>query len=167
MTRNTPQRIVPAATLLLIAGAAVFIYLSSQSLPPLVAAHFDVTGRANGYLARGPYIAILLLITVVVPLLVVIVPSRAFTHADARLNLPNREYWLAPERRAETVRFLTRQVSVYAWLVVIFLCYTQWLVVRANALRPPTLDLRAFLTGLALFLVCTLYWVLNLVRRFR
>lgn len=166
MTRRTSQRTVPAATLLLIACAAVFIALSSRSLPPLVAAHFDAAGRANGYLPRGPYVAILLLITVVVPLLVVVIPHRAFSHPDARINLPNREYWLAPERRPETVRFLARQMSVYAWLVVIFLCFAQWLVVRANALTPPALDSRAFFTGLALFLACTLLWIVNLVRRF-
>jgi uncharacterized membrane protein len=167
MNHSTSRRGVPAAALVLIACAAVFIALSSRSLPALVATHFDAAGRANGYLAREPYIALMLLITVVVPLLVVIIPTRLFSHPEVRINLPNREYWLAPERRAETIRFLSRQSSIFAWAVVIFLCYAQWLVVRANALRPPTLDSQAFLTGLALFLVYTLFWVVRLVRRFR
>jgi uncharacterized membrane protein len=167
MTPATSRHSVPVATLVLVVCAAAFICLSSRSLPTLVAAHFDAAGRPNGYLAREPYIAILLLITVLVPLLVVVIPHRAFSHPDARLNLPNRDYWLAPERRAATVRFLSRQTSLFAWLVVVFLCYTQWLVVRANALTPPSLDSRAFLGGLALFLVCTLLWIVRLVRRFR
>jgi uncharacterized membrane protein len=167
MSGPTSPRSVPAATLLLIACAAVYVGLSSRSLPALVATHFDVAGRANGYLPRAPYIAIMLLITVVVPLLVVIIPNRAFSHPEVRINLPNRDYWLAPERRAATVRFLTRQTSMFAWLVVVFLGYTQWLVVRANTLTPPAFDSRAFLTGLALFLVCTLFWIVRLLRRFR
>jgi uncharacterized membrane protein len=167
MTRLTSQRSVPVATLALIACAAVFICLSSRSLPALVAAHFDAAGHANRYVAREPYIAILLLITVVVPLLMVIIPGRAFSHPDVRINLPNRDYWLAPERREATVRFLSRQTSLFAWLLVVFLCYTQWLVVRANAVNPPTLDSRAFLSGLTLFMVCTVLWIVRLIRRFR
>jgi uncharacterized membrane protein len=167
VTRPDSRRSVPAAALALIACAAAFVVISSRSLPALVATHFDAAGRANGYLSREPYIALMLLISVVVPLLVVIIPGRLFSHPDVRINLPNREYWLAPERRAQTLRFLSRQSSIFAWAVVIFLCYAQWLVVRANALHPPTLDSQAFLTGLALFLVYTLLWVVRLVRRFR
>jgi uncharacterized membrane protein len=161
------QRSIPAVTLAFIAGAAVFVCVSSRQLPALVAAHFDAAGRATGYLPRGPYIAILLLVTVVAPLLVVIIPNRAFSHPDVRINLPNRDYWLAPERREATVRFLSRQTLLFAWLLVVFLCYTQWLVVRANALTPPTLDSRAFLGGLVLFLACVLFWIVRLIRRFR
>jgi uncharacterized membrane protein len=151
----------------MIGCAAVFTYFTSRELPARVAAHFDAAGTANGYLPRGPYIALMLLITVVVPLLVVIIPGRAFSHPDARINLPNRDYWLAPERRADTVRYLARQTSLFAWLLVAFLCYAQWLVVRANMLTPPTLDSGAFLAGLVVFLVCTLSWVVRLIRRFR
>jgi uncharacterized membrane protein len=164
---TSSQRGTPALTLALIAGAAVFTWVSSRRLPTLVAAHFDAAGRATGYLPREPYIALLLLITVLVPLLVVIIPSRALSHPDVRINLPNRDYWLAPERREATVRFLSRQMSLFAWLLIAFLCYAQWLVVRANALNPPTLDSGAFLDGLVLFLACTLFWIVRLIRRFR
>jgi uncharacterized membrane protein len=167
VTRPDSRRSVPAAALALIACAAAFVVISSRSLPALVATHFDAAGRANGYLSREPYIALMLLISVVVPLLVVIIPGRAFSHPEARINLPNRDYWLAPERRADTVRYLARQTSLFAWLLVIFLCYAQWLVVRANTLTPPRLDSGAFLAGLAVFLVCTLSWVVRLIRRFR
>jgi hypothetical protein len=164
---TTSQRSIPAVTLALIACAAVFVALSSRELPALVAAHFDAAGHANGFLRRGPYVAIMLLVTVVAPLLVVIIPGRALSHPDVRLNLPNRDYWLAPERREATVRFLSRQTALFAWPVVVFLCYTQWLVVRANALAPPMLDSRAFLTGLLLFLACIAFCVGRLIRRFR
>jgi uncharacterized membrane protein len=165
MTERTPQRTLPAATLLLIACGAVFIWLTSQSLPPLVAAHFDSAGRTNAYMPRGRYIALLLGIAVIVPLFLVIVPRRTFS--KARINLPNRDYWLAPERRDETFRFLARQTSVFAWLVVLFLCYVQWLVVRANALTPPSFDTAALVSGLLVFLVCTFSWLVRVIVRFR
>jgi hypothetical protein len=167
MTEPIPQRSLPAATLLLIACGAVFIWLTSQRLPPLVAAHFDSAGHVNAYMPRGRYIALLLGIAVVMPLFLVVVPRRAFAKPGLRINLPNRDYWLAPERREETFRFLARQTSVFAWLLVLFLCYVQWLVVRANALTPPSLDSAALVSGLLVFLVCSFSCVVRLIVRFR
>lgn len=159
--------LVPWAALALIACAAVFIFVSSRQLPALVASHFDAAGRVNGHMTRGLYLAVMLLVSIVVPLLLVVIPSRALARPGARINLPNRDYWLAPERREETIRFLARQMAFFACLVLIFLCYVQWLVVRANALTPPMLDSRALFAGLAAFLVCTLSWIARLIGRFR
>lgn len=167
MTEPTPQRTLLAATLLLIACGAVFIWLTSQSLPPLVATHFDSAGHVNAYMPRGSYVALLLGIALVVPLFLVITPRGAFSSPGLQINLPNRDYWLAPERREETIRFLARQTSVFAWLVVLFLCYVQWLVVRANALTPPSLNSAALVSGLMVFLVCTTSWIVRLIVRFR
>jgi len=57
-------------------------------------------------------------------------------------------------------------MAVFSGLVIVFLCYVQWLVVRANAIEPPAMSSQAFLVGLAVFLVCTCSWVLRVVRRF-
>lgn len=145
----------------------MFIWLTSQSLPPLVASHFDSAGRVTAYMPRGRYIALLLGIAVVVPLFLVIGPRRAFSTPGLRINLPNRDYWLAPERREETFRFLAQQTSVFAWLMVLFLCYVQWLVVRANALTPPSLNPAALVSGLLVFLVCIFLSVVRLIVHFR
>lgn len=160
------SRVPPALVALLICAGA-FICLSSQSLPPMVASHFDAAGQVNGHMPRGAYIAILMLITLGIPLFVVLVSSRALSAPNARINLPNRDYWLAPERRAETIGFLSRQMATLTAMLVVFLCYVQWLVVRANARTPPALDSRSLKAGLAVLLVCILIWTLRLVQRFR
>ncbi|HXZ60089.1 MAG TPA: DUF1648 domain-containing protein [Steroidobacteraceae bacterium] len=163
---NDSQSTVPPALLALVICAGVFIWLSSQSLPEVVASHFDGAGRVNGYMRRAPYIATLMVI-LVLPLLVVIVTNRALAAPNARINLPNREYWLAPERRDETIRFISGETSTLASLLIIFLCYVQWLVVRANAHSPPALDSRAMIAGLTVLLACMLFSAWRLVRRFR
>jgi hypothetical protein len=166
MTSTPARPTAPPAFLALLLGAAAFVWLSSRGLPPLVASHFDAAGRVNGRMPRDRYVAIMLVITVLVPLLLVIVPNRALARPDARINLPNRDYWLAPQRREETIRVLSRQTAVFAALVILFLCYAQGLVVHANVLTPPALDPRAFLAGLAVFLILTLGWIVRLIRRF-
>ena len=163
---GNPPPAAPAPLLALIACALAFIWWTGQQLPELVASHFDGAGVANGHMPKGPYLTIMLIITAVVPLLTAVLPTLALRNAAARINVPNRSYWLAPERRADTVRFLSRQMAVFSGLVIVFLCYVQWLVVRANAIEPPAMSSQAFLVGLAVFLVCTCSWVLRVVRRF-
>lgn len=164
---STSRPLAPVATLALIVCGAAFIFVSSGQLPALVASHFDAAGRVNGHMPRGLYVAIMLLVSIVVPLLLAVIPGRALTTPGIRINVPNRDYWLAPERREETVRFLSGQMAFFAWLVVLFMCYVQWLVVRANTLTPAMLDSRALFAGLAVFLVCTLVWVVRVVGHFR
>lgn len=166
MNEPIPRPRLPVPFLVLIGAAVGFVVWSGRSLPPLVAAHFDSAGGTNGYMPRALYLALMLLVTAVVPLLLVILPSRALAGSVERINVPNRDYWLAPERRTETVRFLSRQMTLFAALVIVFLCYVQWLVVRANALTPPTLSSRALLIGLVVFLGCAVSWTLRVIGRF-
>jgi uncharacterized membrane protein len=166
MNEPDPPPTVPGALLALIVCAVLFIWWTGRELPDVVASHFNGAGEANGHMSRGPYLTIMLLITALVPLLMVVIPSRALRAADARINVPNRSYWLAPERRAETIRFLSRQMATCAALVIVFLCYVQWLVVKANAHTPPAMNQSAFMVGLAVFLGCTCSWVLRVLRRF-
>jgi hypothetical protein len=161
-----PPPLVPVPLLGLIACAVVFVGWTGQQLPPLVASHFNGAGVANGHMPRAAYLTIMLLITALVPLLMVVVPGLALRGADARINIPNRSYWLSPERRAQTQRFLSRQMASFAALVILFLCYVQWLVVRANLTSPAAMSSQAFAVGLALFLGCTLAWTLRIIRRF-
>jgi uncharacterized membrane protein len=159
--------LAPTATLALIVCAALFMWASSRQLPALVAAHFDSTGRVTGHMPRGLYVGLMLVITIVIPLLLAVIPSLALRTPGVRINLPNREYWLAPERRAATIAFLSRQMSLLACVVVVFLCYMQWQVVRANRLAPPMLESRALLNGVMLFVGATLCWTVWLIGRFR
>jgi hypothetical protein len=166
MDESTPRPSLPVPFLVLLAAAVGFILWSGRSLPLVVASHFDGAGRTNGHMPKALYLAVMLLITALVPLLVVLIPRRALAGSVEHINVPNRGYWLAPERRADTVRFLSRQMTLFAALLIVFLCYVQWLVVRANELTPPSMNSRAFLIGLAVFLGCTFSWTLRVIRRF-
>jgi len=48
------------------------------------------------------------------------------------INLPNKEYWLAPERRDESMRFLEREMQWMGVLTVAFLLLVLHLAIRAN-----------------------------------
>jgi len=52
-------------------------------------------------------------------------------------------------------------------LLVVFLCFVHWLVVKANTLQPPRLAVRSFIAGLLLFLVAAVVWLGTLLVHFR
>ena len=85
---------------LYIACAAAFVWLTSSGLPPLVASHFGAGGVANGFMTRTVYTRFMEAFVIGLPAFMVLVSLYAVGNARARLNMPNRDYWLAPERRA-------------------------------------------------------------------
>ena len=152
---------------LLVACGAAFVWLTASSLPSVVASHFGVAGDANGFMPRGLYLRFTLGFVVGLPALLTIGSHLAIGSPRARINLPNRDYWLAPERRAETVSHLRAQLARFSAVLLAFLCYVHWLVVRANGIRPPRLSppwINAGLVGFALFAIV---WTRMLLRRFR
>jgi hypothetical protein len=87
----------------------------------VVASHFDAAGRVNGWMPRGPFVG---LYAGVVALLtaVFVIASLAMRVPGLRVNLPNRDHWLAPERRDATFSWLAAwsygMASITVWLII-------------------------------------------------
>lgn len=147
--------------------AAGFIVLSGQSLPPVVASHFALGGNADGFMPRNAYLGLMLLITVGVPLLLALGHNLLRFVPVNLVSLPNRNYWLSPERTAETFAFLRNHGIYLSALTAAFLCFVHWLVVQANKVQPPLLSTSWFVTGLVLFLLSVAAWTGVLFLHFR
>ncbi len=151
----------------ILAGAVAFIWRTSTGLPDVVASHFAASGAANGFMPRALYVPFMLGLVVVLPSVMVLLPGIGLNRPHARINLPHRDYWLAPTRRAETVRVLRDHMAYVGALLVVFLSYVHWLVVRANEVAPPSLPMPWFFAGLAVFGVAAGAWALALIWHFR
>jgi uncharacterized membrane protein len=163
MSQDTEKRLFPA----LLAAALAFIWLTGLQLPELVASHFDADGIPNGHMPRNAYLAVISLVGIGLPALAAYLSRRALARPDARINLPNRDYWLAPERRAATVAHLRGGMLRVAALIALFICYLHVVVVRANLAHPVQLSNAWFLGGLMAFLAAMLSYTLALTRRYR
>jgi len=98
-------------------------------LPARVASHFGPSGAPNGWMPRELFVGIYVFVVV---LLGAMMLGTAYTlprTPDNRVNLPHKEYWLAPERRAET----------YAWLQNFFF----WSGMVWTSLKIPLTALKA------------------------
>lgn len=151
---------------LFVALAAGYVWASSRDLPDAVASHFAGSGLANGYMSHDGYLAFMLALLVGLAVVIVFLPDWLITAPGARINVPNRDYWLAPERRAATVAMLRGVMLRTGFLLTGILVYVHWLVVAANSLTPPRLDNTWFLAGLVIFVLATLGSVIGLMLRF-
>jgi hypothetical protein len=150
-----------------VACAAAFVWLTSTRLPALVASHFAGSGAANGFMPHAFYVRFMLAFVIGLPALLVGLTWIAIASPKARINLPNKGYWLAPERRAETVQFLRSGILGFGTMLVVFLCYAHWLVVLANEVQPPRLANSWFVGGLVVFFVAMLIWLKVFLGHFR
>src|SRR5512142_224784 len=121
---------------LFVACAVAFVWRTSNGLPALVASHFGASGMANGFMPHDFYVRFMIAFVIGLPTLMVFLTGHVLGSSKARINLPNRDYWLAPERRAETIAFLRAGLIWFGVLLVTFLCYVHWLVVVANRVQP-------------------------------
>lgn len=82
----------------LVVFTAQITYFHPQ-LPERVATHFNVRGEPDGWSGKGTFLAIYLAtlggVTLLFPVLAWLTPRIP----AALVNLPHKEYWLAPERR--------------------------------------------------------------------
>lgn len=151
----------------ILALVAIFVVVTGEELPPTVASHFGAGGRANGFMGRDAYVAFMAAMAVGIPLLVALGGSLARWLPSRLVNLPDRDHWLAPERRAETLAAVELRMTVFACALAVFLAWVHWLVVEANAARPPRLDEESFIAALVVFVAFSLGWSAAFYLRFR
>lgn len=82
------------------------------------------------------------------------------------INLPNKEYWLAPERREGTVAFLISQMLRLSVLELGLVIVLHQLVIDANRQQPPRMS-NIVWAVLLVFLVVMAGWLWSLLRHFR
>jgi uncharacterized membrane protein len=151
---------------LCLASAYFFVAHTGARLPPLAAVHFDAAGAANSFMPRPQYLKFMSLLAVGLPLIIVALTSIAYSRARS-FKVPNRDYWMAPERAAATRSFLIGHGIWFGTLLAGMLCFVHWMVLIANRQEPPSLSNGLAIGGLLVFLAVTLAWALVLVVAFR
>lgn len=155
--------VLAAVTLAVLA----WIFVLGQQLPPTVASHFSLDGTADGFMPRHTYLGVMTGLVLVIAGMPVLLSRLLHRIPGTLIHLPNRDYWLAPGRRDETLRWLAAHIRGFASLTLLFLCAIHAQVVDANGTPPPRLDERALLAGLAAFMAAMMAWTGVLLVRFR
>ena len=124
---------VPLTLLFLLVTLGVFQNLAyGPSLPDPVASSFDGAGRPGGYQSRSDFLATHLAVVGIMALalggsvlLVKVLPL-------SMVNVPHREYHLAPERAEASLAYISSWMLWFADVTLAFLLFVFQLTIVAN-----------------------------------
>lgn len=134
-------------------------------LPERMASHFSASGDPNGWSSPTQFFGLIfaisglyLLTFLLCPLLLKVVPARL-------VNLPNRDYWLTPERLPLAMRHMGSLMLEFAMMSQLLMVFAVQLVIEANLSNPTRLSghLTVALMGYFIF-VCL--WCFRYYRGF-
>jgi hypothetical protein len=131
-------------------------------LPERVASEFDLAGNAGGTMSREGFVlmhwGLILIISLCIPLVAV--------SPDWMIDMPNKHYWFAPERRRQSRRWLLCWCLWFANATLLFLTVVMELCYRANCRPVPDMGFGIWIP-LAAYLACVAVMMVPYVRRFR
>jgi uncharacterized membrane protein len=161
------NRILLVVLFVLAAIAVAVIGGTVSDLPARMATHFGAGGEANGWSSRETYVAVMIAIVIGVPLLLLAVIAWLPRVGMCVGKLPNREYWLAPQRRERTFERLTVFATILGCLLVVFLTTVHLIVVEANTSPRPALPTAPFVAIMVGFAVAMVAWTIAFRYGFR
>lgn len=135
-------------------------------LPDRLASHFGASGMPNGWMTKTQFFITYSL--VLLPALVIEfwLHRKISKTPEARLNLLNKEYWLAPERRAGTFAYFEIFFAWYGCAFLFVVAVVMGMAMRANFDTPPQLPTGPIVSILSGFAAFNVVAVVVLLRRF-
>jgi uncharacterized membrane protein len=156
--------------------SAIFVFLAfvgflqarsfAATMPPVLATHFGSGGAPNGWQTQSQFFRLEVVMLGICLLLAFGIPRLIGALPISLVNVPNKEYWLAPERREETRAFFKAQFAWFGCGFLGFLLVVNQLVFDANQTSPRQLNSTAFVTAMIVFLAFVGIWTVRLIVRF-
>lgn len=161
-----------ASTPLVIFGLAYLVLIglvttSSPGLPDRMATHFGAGGQPDGWSSRASYVRFTMVFGLVFPLFAPAICYAARFLPDRLLNIPHRDYWVAPERRRETYGYLFRHSLWLAPLMAGFVIGMHLTTVHANRLAEPQLPTATTWAMTGILLAGIGIWLVPVIRHFK
>jgi uncharacterized membrane protein len=135
-------------------------------LPDVMASHFSGRGVPNNFQPKSAFFLIFGVVTAVCAIPAFFVPRRLLNLSPDKINLPNKSYWLAPERREDTFRFFRAQMAWWGCALLFLLLYTMILAINANLRSVGYFNGQRLLFALGAFLLFTVCWLVHFVGHF-
>ena len=146
--------------------AIIFFANTLSGLPPLIASHFDSSGGETAEMPRALYAKFVFFMGVGLPIVMVAFLTLIYSKATD-MKMPNRDYWLAPERIAHTRALLVSHGVWFGSLMCGIVCYIHWLILDAHKTLPPHMSNRLVAGGLFVCFIVSGSWIIAMLRYLR
>ena len=145
----------------IMAGHALYHY---SLLPDRVATHFGVSGTPDAWGAKPAFFLWYFITTIILAAVLLWTPRFLSKIPTSLINLPNKDYWLAPERKNETLAYIGRGSLLFGSGTLLFLLdiiHQSFQVSLGQAA-----GLSHIWTSMAIYLIFCALWTTALFRRF-
>jgi uncharacterized membrane protein len=151
---------------LLAAAGLIYFSLLYPQLPDPMASHFNASGAATAWMPKSGFFMLIVIVTLASAVPVFLVPRSMAKLSNDKINLPNKEYWLAPERRSETMQYLGIQMGWFGCALLALLLCGLYNAVAANFRPDHHFDSGSFYVVLGAFLAFIIVWLVRLLSYF-
>lgn len=151
---------------ILYAAYVAMVLATINTLPERVATHFGFEGRADGWMSRSGYRIFEIAFPLGIALILMGTSALVRSFPAKYVNLPRKDFWLVPERRALTASIIRSRMTWLACLMTLFFGGLHVLTLEANRVQPPQLPMGGLLMVVMFFLISLMIWVILLLMRF-
>ncbi len=146
---------------LLYVGYALWCY---PRLPEQVSCHFVASGQPDAWSSKMDYLRTHFITAAIMPAMLLGFGLAMPQIPDSLISLPNSDYWLAPERRQQTLDNIMTQLLWFGSLTMLSLLYMFHRTVMVNLGQAIELSNTWITTGVYLALVTV--WCIRICMRF-
>ncbi len=136
-------------------------------LPNPMAVHFGPTGVADGWGDKDGFFRNMGIVYAFLIILFGALPFLLWRIPAALINLPNKDYWLAPERRENTMDGLAHQMLIMGAITLLLLDGILYLSMQANLSGKSTINPQLLWGMVAGYSAILLIWIITLLARYR
>jgi len=153
------SRIFARVGILVVLAFSLWQYATFDAqLPDTLAVHFGTSGRPDGWQSRQQFWIFSFGMIYGTWLFMAALAFLIHKTPDRWINLPNKAYWLAPERRDATLRRLSGGLEVFATVQAAWMAWLIDSMIRTNLSGTPELG-NLFFWQLGLYLVALAIWM--------
>jgi len=140
------------------------IFFCYLLLPERVASHFGISGKPDGWSSKTSFIMAQSIITGIVAVLFPVIAFGLSKIPVSLINLPNKDYWLSPERKQASCAFFEGYFLWFgtATLLLLLDIFSKILLVGTGAAE----GLGHPLQSLAAYIVFVVIWIAGLYLKF-
>lgn len=135
-------------------------------LPDTVASHFNASGVPDRWMPKEGFLIFEAVILILVIGHFSLLPILMEKMPDSLINLPNKQYWLAPERRAETFAKMRVYFQWFSIGLLSSILFVNQQVYKANLTRQ-NLSFSIMWLVIGSFVVFAIVWMIKFLGQFK
>jgi uncharacterized membrane protein len=152
--------------LALVALAIIQVVYYYPQMPDVVASHFNGLGAPNDWASKNGFFGLYLAIILMLVAIFEFVPGWSESGSRLSMKIPNRDYWLAPERVQQTRAFFRHQMYIMGIVHMMLTIYAVQLAILANFDQEPRLH-QSIGWALMLYFIFLSAWLIHFYLHFR